>query len=99
MTRIIFQRPSTVRRPSAPSSAWRGEGIECTVSPSGSSAAAEAARAAVGGDELKPDIEDDDEGGEPEPLERIAVVLLDAQHGDRPVALQALGSRAGLQQR
>ncbi len=96
---IIFQRPTTVRRPSAPSSAWRGDGIECTVRPSGSSAATVTARAAEGGDELKPDIEESDEGREAEPLERIAVVLFDAQRGRRPVALQALGSRPGLLQR
>src|SRR5947209_8018739 len=99
-TAIIFQRPTTVRRPSAPSSAWLGDGIECTVRPSGSSEAAfiacAAPRAAEGGDELEPDIEDDDEGREAEPLECVTVVPLQAQRRGRPVALQALGGRAGL---
>ena len=54
---------------------------------------------AAGGDELEPDIEDDDEGREAEPLECVAVVLFDAQRGRRPVALQAFGGRAGLLQR
>src|SRR5688572_22710408 len=103
ITAIIFQRPTTVRRPSAPSSAWLGDGIECTVRPSGSSEAAfiacAAPRAAVGGNDLEPDIEDDHEGGKPEPLECIAVVLLQTQSGGRPVALQPLGSGADLLQR
>src|SRR5437879_10243875 len=96
---IIFQRPSAVRRPSAPASAWRGDGIEGTVRPSGSSAAACKACAAVGGDELEPDIEKYDEGRQPEPLERIAVVFFNTECGSRPVALQTLGSLTGLLQR
>src|SRR5580765_4708361 len=93
-TATIFQRPRTVRRPaSAPPRAPRGVGRECTVSPSGSSAAA------AGSDELEPDIKDGQEGREAEPLEGIAVVLLDAERRGRPFALKPFRRAAHLLQR
>ena len=69
-------RPVRVRRASACSS---GAGIECTVSPTASARAA-ASRA----DELEPDIKTRDEGAERKPLQRVAVVLGDIEHGRRP---------------
>ena len=78
-------RPLRVRRASACSS---GAGIECTVRPSAS-----AWRPASRTDELEPDIKTRDEGAERKPLQGVAVVLGDIEHGRRPVPLQAVGRR------
>src|SRR5690349_4092223 len=92
ITTSIFQRPVRVRCASAMAASC-GRGSECTVSPSGWSSAP---GGAAGDDELEPDIEDRDERGDGPPLEGVAEVLFRAAAGLRPLAQEALGSRAGL---
>src|SRR3954470_10754589 len=91
-TASIFQRPRFVRSASGP--ACCGTGIECTVSPSGWSKAP--GLAAVGEEELEPDIEDRDRRGDGPPLEGIAVILFSAAAGLRPLPQQPFGGGARL---
>src|SRR3954470_16958013 len=85
----IFRRPPAVR---CESSTSRGPGSAWIVRSSGSSGLL---GAASGLDELVPGIEDGDEGAEGPPLGGLAVIGLGAAPARfRPVALQALRSRA-----
>src|SRR5437868_2479539 len=91
-TASIFQRPMRVRSPSALAASC-GSGSECTVSPRGWS---KAPGLAAGEDELEPDIEDGDQGGQRPPLEGITEILLGAAAGLWPLAQQPFGRSAGL---
>src|SRR5438046_7117536 len=91
-TANIFQRPSAVRRSSASSD---GAGIECTVSCSGESGAA----AASGAEKLEPDIRSCHQGAQGEPLEGIAIVLVNVDRGARPAARQPVVGTAFLHHR
>src|SRR5258706_15122893 len=90
-TANIFQRPSAVRRAASASS----DGIECTVNRSGESGAA----AESGAEELEPDIQTCHEGTQGEPLEGIAMVLVNVDRGARPLARQTVVGAAVLHHR
>src|SRR5689334_25237859 len=87
----IFSRPLAVRR--VASSAIDGAGIVCTVKLSGapddSSEAPE-----PGADELEPDIQTCHQRTHREPLERVAVVLVNIDRRMRPLPKQSV-SRGG----
>src|SRR5262245_61004096 len=87
-TRNICRRPRLVRSSCA-------VGIVCTVRCSGSVAGT----GTPGSDELEPDIKEDDEGAEPEPLEGIALVLLHVDGGLGPFACEPVGGPFELLQR
>src|SRR5947207_15613752 len=83
-TANMRQRARNPRRTSSPASA--GDGSECTVKASGVSGAARD----PGADELEPDIQTCHQRTEGEPLEGIAVVLVDVDRRARPVARQTV---------
>src|SRR6218665_1452216 len=96
-TSSILSRPLRVRRADR-LAASPGEGSECTVKPRGCSASAMARGAPKLGtsDKLEPDIKTRQQGAEPEPLEYVAVVLLDAGVRRGPFAQQPRTIVAGL---